>query len=297
MNARIVTFLVFLAVSLVAHADQAPKQQIAADFMASLKPQRGEVTLPNSIARLNLADGFAYLDAADSKRLIEDAWGNPPGSAKEVLGMIIPPTGSPLPNNGYGVVITYQEDGHVSDDDADKIDYGALLKDMQKGTESANEDRKKQGYEAMTLVGWAEPPHYDKAAHKLYWAKDLEVGGHHGLNYSIRVLGRKGVLEMNAVASMEQLASVKEAMKNVVSFAEFNDGSRYTDFNVSTDKVAAYGLAALVAGGIAAKTGLFAKLLLALVALKKFAILIFAAIAGFFGKLFKKKPQSGPFVN
>ena len=38
----------------------------------------------------------------------------------------------------------------------------------------------------------------------------------------------------------------------------FNDGKRYTDFDASTDKVAAYGLAALVAGVAAKKLGLLA---------------------------------------
>jgi len=39
---------------------------------------------------------------------------------------------------------------------------------------------------------------------------------------------------------------------------EFDEGKRYTDFNISTDKVAEYGLAALVAGVAAKKLGLFA---------------------------------------
>ena len=50
---------------------------------------------------------------------------------------------------------------------------------------------------------------------------------------------------------------------------EFNDGERYTDYNSKTDKTAAYGIGALVAGGIAAKAGLFAKLGALLLGLKK----------------------------
>jgi uncharacterized membrane-anchored protein len=130
----------------------------------------------------------------------------------------------------------------------------------------------------MTLVNWAEAPRYDKTSHKLYWAQELNTEGAPGntLNYNIRVLGRKGVLVLNAVASMAQLASIREEMKLVTAVSDFTPGNRYTDFNSSTDKVAEYGLAALVAGGVASKLGLFGKLLALLLAFKK---LIFIGVA------------------
>jgi len=295
MTRRTIALAALLIAATIARA-QAPAPQSPADFMASMKPQQGSIELPGGVAKLNLSDDFRYLSPGDTQKLIEQGWGNPPGSAAKTLGMLIPASKNPLERGGWGVVITYTEDGHVADDDADKIDYADLLKQMQEGATAANEERKKKGYPTVTLVGWAEPPHYDKSAHKIYWAKDLEFGdtGGHTLNYFIRVLGRKGVLELNAVAGMDQLDQVKRDMGQVIGFATFGDGNRYADFDASTDKVAAYGLAALVAGGIAAKAGLFAKLLAALVALKKFILLGVAAIAGFFGKLFKKKPASGP---
>src|SRR5436305_542860 len=76
----------------------------------------------------------------------------------------------------WAVVITYDEDGYVKDDDAAKIDYGDLLKKMQQGIRDENDERKRAGYPAVELVGWAEPPRYDSASHKLYWAKSLRFG-------------------------------------------------------------------------------------------------------------------------
>jgi uncharacterized membrane-anchored protein len=296
MKIRAFALLCLSLSAFVARADEPATQQSAADFMASLKPQSGVIELPGGAAKLHLSDDFRYLAPNDAQKLIEQGWGNPPGSAADTLGMLIPAAGNPLEQGGWGVVVTYTEDGHVADDDADKIDYTALLKQMQDEASKANAERSKKGFPTVSLVGWAEPPHYDASEHKIYWAKDLEFGdgGGHTLNYFIRVLGRKGVLELNAVSGMDQLARVKHDMQQVIGFADFSEGSRYTDFNASTDKVAAYGLAALVAGGIAAKAGLFAKLLVLLVAMKKFALLIVAAIAGFFGKLFKRKPANGP---
>ncbi|MEF3084030.1 DUF2167 domain-containing protein, partial [Luteimonas sp. SMYT11W] len=95
-----------------------------------------------------------------------------------------------------------------------------------------------------------------KDTHKLYWAKDLMVdGGEHSLNYNVRVLGREGVLNLNAIASMQQIEAIKKEMQQVTAFTEFTEGNRYTDFDSKTDKVAEYGLAALVAGGVASKLG------------------------------------------
>ncbi len=275
-------------------APPTPEQarQSAEQFMASLKPQHGSIKLPNDVATLQLPDDFYYLSPGDSERLITEGWGNPPGH--KTLGMIIPQAISPLEHGGWGVIITYRDDGHVSDEDANRIDYADLLKKMQAADEEANEERKKQGYSPVHLVGWAEPPSYDAQTHKMYWARDLRADNRKSdsLNYSIRVLGRKGVLELNAVAAMSDIATIKQEMPKVLAFTNFTDGNKYTDFNASTDKVAAYGLAALVAGGIAAKAGLFAKLGIMLLALKKFIIIGLIAIAGFFRKIFGGKSKS-----
>jgi len=159
---------------------------------------------------------------------------------------------------------------------------------MREDTDDANEERKKLGYEPVRLVGWAQPPHYDQGNKKLYWAKEIKFGSseEHTLNYNIRVLGREGVLELNAVAGMGQLSKVENEMQDVLTFANFNQGHRYADFDASTDHVAAYGLAALVGGAVAAKTGLLAKLLAMLIAAKKFLIAIVIGFVALVKRLF-----------
>jgi uncharacterized membrane-anchored protein len=70
-------------------------------------------------------------------------------------------------------------------------------------------------------------------------------------------------------------------MAKVIGFVEFSGGHRYADFIPGTDKVAEYGIAALIAGGLAAKAGLFKVLLGALIALKKLIVLGLVAAAAF----------------
>ena len=119
------------------------------------------------------------------------------------------------------------------DDDAEKIDYDSLLKDMQQGTRDHNVARTKAGYPAMELVGWAAPPRYDRTAKKMYWAKEFQVEGHdgHTLNYDIRILGRRGVLILSAIAGMGQLDEIKQATPQILSMVNFQQGSRYADFD------------------------------------------------------------------
>jgi len=277
--------LIFLAVG--AHAEpQTPEFASAKDFEQSLHFKRGHIVLPGGLAALDVPPSFRYLDPTDTERVLVDAWGNPPGS--QTLGMLFPTDVGPFAADAWGVVIEYSGDGHISDEDADAIDYDDLLARMREDTDDANEERKKLGYEPVSLLGWAQPPHYDQGNKKLYWAKEIKFGSseENTLNYNIRVLGREGVLELNAVAGMGQLSKVEQEMQDVLTFANFNQGHRYADFDASTDHVAAYGLAALVGGAVAAKTGLLAKLLAMLIAAKKFLVAIVIGFVALVKRLF-----------
>lgn len=272
------------------------KRITAEEFLASLKFQQGKITLPNNVATLNIPKTFRYLAPDDTERVLTMAWGNPSGSG--TLGMIFPSDAGPLDENGWGVVLTYDDSGYVSDKDADEIDYKELLSGMQEESQADNEERAKLGYSTVDLVGWAEQPAYDSSTHKMYWAKELRFEGNdfNTLNYNVRVLGRSGVLVLNAVAGMNQLGQVKNSMKDVTAFTNFLPGHRYEDFDASTDRVAEYGIAALIGGAAAAKIGLFAKIGALLIAAKKFLIIGLIAVVAVITSLVrkKKKPQTNP---
>ena len=260
----------------------------AEDFLAALKFQDGTINLPGDIASIRLGDDFRYLNPEDAERVLV-VWGNPPGS--DSAGMLVPRHVDLFGPSGWAVIISYEEDGYVSDEDADSIDYTEMLHNMQTQTEEENKQRVEAGYEAITLVGWAAPPHYDGSEKKLYWARELKFGAEdeNMLNYNIRVLGRKGVLVLNAVAGMSQLTIVETGMQEVLAITDFNSGHRYAEFDPDVDKVAAYGIGALVAGKLAANAGLFAKLGVMLVLVKKYIVLIIIAIGAVLSRFFKRK--------
>lgn len=257
--------------------------QALESFEKQIDYQQGEITLNGGIATIRLPQSFRFIGEGDSRQILTEFWGNPPEAASGVLGMLVPADLSPLSPEGWGIVLTFDESGYVDDKDATSIDFDALLKEMQEGTRAANEERSEAGFPTMDLVGWAEPPKYDSAAKKLYWAKELAIGEtpDHTLNYCIRILGRRGVLELNAVATMDQLAQIRPAAGEALAAVEFNEGHRHEDFVPGTDKVAAVGLAGLIVGAAAIKTGFLKMLFLGILAMKKFLIVGVIAIVAF----------------
>ncbi|MGP9822924.1 DUF2167 domain-containing protein [Ectopseudomonas khazarica] len=275
----------------VAEVDEDGQWSSTDAFVASLEFKSGRVVLGDDLATLNLPDSLVFLDSDNAQRLLVDGWGNPPGDVPP-LGMILPAGISPLADESWGVTVEYEDSGYVSDEDAADIDYGDMLEDMQSDMRESNAWREENGYETVQLVGWAAEPRYDAEGKKLHWAKELTFGDSdiNTLNYNIRVLGRKGVLVLNFVANMDQLAEIEANVPAVLAATEFNPGQRYAEFNPDLDTVAAYGLGALVAGKLAAKTGLVAMLL---VLLKKFWF-IPVVLFGWLGKrlgLRKKDPS------
>jgi uncharacterized membrane-anchored protein len=278
-----------------AQNDQLTAAQIK-ELAQNLKYKQGTVSIKDGLATFDVPTNFVFLDAADAKTVLVKFWGNPPEQVDDTLGLLMPAGLGPLDDGAWAVTISYSDDGYVKDNDAAKINYDDLLKKMQADVQDHNKARTDKGYAAIHLVGWATPPHYDAATHKLYWAKDIKFDGadEDTLNYDIRILGRHGVLVLTAVAAMPQLPEIEKQTPAILGMVDFNQGNRYADFNPKVDKVAAYGIAALVAGGIAAKLGLFKLLLVFLVAAKKFIIIAVAAAAAWFRKIFKGRKDVPP---
>jgi uncharacterized membrane-anchored protein len=260
--------------------------------------QTGKIDINNGLATLDVPPGYKYLDAKQSQYVLHKVWNNPPDSSS--LGMLFPEDATPYSENVYAIDITYIEDGHIKDDDAKDFDYEELLKQMQEDVKSENPERVKQGYQAIELAGWASTPFYDAENHKIHWAKDFIFEGDsvHTLNYNILALGRKGYLKLNVIGDMTVLPQVKKDVNKIISSVSYTAGNTYADFDPELDKVAAYGLTALVAGKVLAKAGFFAILL----KFGKFIVIgLIAAFAAFRKKLFGKKeaepqPQQEPVV-
>lgn len=254
----------------------------------SFKYESGKITLSEGEGILNVPKGFKFLNAAQTQDVLSNLWGNP--EDKSVLGSLVPDGKGVTQSNSWMFVISYRGDGFVKDDDAGDIDYDDLLKTMKEDVQAENAERKKGGYPEVQLVGWASKPYYDNNLKVLHWAKELKFGTDEAntLNYDLRVLGRKGMYNISAVAGMDELAEVKASIPGVLKSVEFNEGHKYLDFDADTDTVAAWTIGGLVAGKVLAKVGFFA-------IIAKFGKIIFLAIAAGFAAIrkffFGKKNQ------
>lgn len=281
MKNLILTLVLLLSITSNGFAEKEPKEVLDSAQLAyqkiekGLKYETGEVKIGSNLATIKIPTGFRFLDAKQAEYIVYDVWGNPKGDESKLYGMIVPEKVGVTEDNGWAFVLEYDDMGFVKDDDADKINYDDMLKEMQSEETATNEARKKMGFSAVHMVGWAQKPYYDKEKKVLHWAKEIAFAGSedHTLNYNIRVLGRKGVLVLNAVGAMNRLPDINQNIANVLSSVQFSEGSRYADFTPSTDKVAAWTIGGLVAGKVLAKVGLFA-------IIAKFGKLIFLAIAG-----------------
>jgi uncharacterized membrane-anchored protein len=270
------------------------------EILRTLDFRSGTITLGDDLATINLSERFRYIDSSDAQTFLSTIWDNPPGIGARSLGMIIPVDVSPLANEGWGVVVSYEPSGHVRDDDANKIDYDALLREMQDATKKRNQQRTAAGYPSLELVGWARPPYYDAKDKKLYWAKRLRSsdGKTDSLNYDVRILGRSGVLTLNILGDIDGLQKIDREIPGLLDMVSFKTGNLYSEFNPSRDKAASYRVAGLIAGGVLEKLGFFEGLLVFLLASKKLVA------AGFFGGIgalwiglkavFRRRSQARP---
>lgn len=191
----------------------------------------------------------------------------------------------------WGAHFSFRDDGYVKDDD--KIDAPALLQNIKDGTEAANKARRERGWDEMAVTGWQTPPHYDTQSNRLEWAvggKDLKTNSD-VVNFNTRILGRGGVMSAVLIADPRDLTAATNEFKSTLSGFSYSSGQRYGDYKPG-DKIAKYGLAALVTGGaaaIAVKTGLWKVIVGAAIAGWKFVVAGFVAVFGAIAKRFKRK--------
>lgn len=264
------------------YTEDAVKQLSVLDF------KQGKVLVGKGLAIFDVPQNYYFLDAKDAEIVLSEFWGNPPDGG--ALGMIFPADVTPFDGDTWGLEISFDDIGYVSDEDAEEYDYSELLKTMKSDTGAGNEWRIENNYERIELVGWAAEPFYNKQARHLYWAKELKFGDSetNTLNFNIRALGRKGVLVMNFISDMAVLDQVEKATPDILAMVEFTDGNKYADFNPSLDKVAAVGIGGLIAGKVLAKTGL---LVTGLLIFKKFWFILLLPLFWLKNKVFGSRQK------
>ena len=286
-------FLLLLAQAAAAQDAQPeaadPGQAVRREFEAARQGlqaarQAGPLDIPLlRQATLHLPAGYAFVGNPAASRFVA-AMGNPVD--ERFLGLVLPARDG----EDWIVAASFEKSGYVKDDDAKNWNTDDMLKSLREGAEDINRSRAGHGIPELELLGWAEPPAYDAAAHRLVWAlaigdKGAPAGRPQSVNYNTHALGREGYISLNLVTSRDELARRKPIAQELLAALDFNPGKRYEDFNADTDHAAEFGLAALVGGALVAKKfGLFALAGLFVAKFGKIAAIAAAALFGIFGR-------------
>jgi uncharacterized membrane-anchored protein len=248
-------------------------------LLANHKKITGPGTAEMNNSYFNIPQGYLFTDGDGARTLLE-AMGNFTNGSEQ--GLLF------SPDREWFVVFEFSDDGYVKDDEKDELDADKMLKAIKEGNEAANEERQRRGMPALHVLGWEQPPRYNETTHNLEWATRAESEGALSVNYNTRLLGRRGVMEVTLVCEPAILAATLPHYQTMLASFSYRPGETYAEFRQG-DKIAQYGLAALVLGGAAAgaaKLGLFAWLAVFLKKAWKLVAVAVAAIAAAIGKLF-----------
>lgn len=242
-------------------------------------------------AAIDLPKDYVFYPEKSGRQIMEKM-GNTAGDT--FVGLIAPAGGG-----DWFVILQYEPSGHISDEDARNWNADKLLSDVREGTEAQNERWRKEGAPELEVVGWAEKPHYDAVTRRLVWSIEAREKGQKDnsqniVNYRTLMLGREGYVSMTMVSPLATVATDKTFVNLLLSKLDFTKGKKYADFDIKTDKVAEYGLAALIAGVAVKKLGLIA--VITAFALKFAKVIGLAVIGGLaaFRRFFRRKQPTAP---
>ena len=290
-----VAALVALFVALPTRAQPASEEARRAELeAASQAAQAAQVAGPAEVKLreqgvIKLPEGYVWIPEQAAAGLMR-AMGNTVDS--RLLGLVFP-----AGEGDWMMVAEYEPSGYVKDDDARDWNVDDLFQSLKDGTDEANKERRERGFPELEITGWAERPNYDAATHRLIWSlsakhKGASDEGPQTINYNTYALGREGYVSLNLITDSQAVGHDKRHAQAMLAALDFNEGKRYADFDASTDRVAEYGLAALVGGIAAKKLGFFAVLAAFFAKFAKVILLGGAAVIGLVVKLFKRNPSS-----
>jgi uncharacterized membrane-anchored protein len=273
-------------------AEAPPKTREEAYERAGVKLVQGPKTVAlGKTAEIKLPEGYHFVGPDSLDRFFELTRNT--RSGKEV-GVVLAP-------NDWTMFFDYDDVGYVKDDEKDELNGDKLMKSMTDNQEAANEQRKERGWDEMRLKGWATSPHYDQSTNNLKWAFNLS-SSQDGfkeiwVNGNIRLLGRGGVMNVTLVSDAANFKAAEvEADQLLGGGFSYVSGQKYAEFKAG-DKIAEYGLAALVLGGgvaAAAKMGLLAKFAAFFGKAWKFVVAALVVVGAGIKKLMNKVTRAQP---
>lgn len=291
------------ALAPVANAQEASDTAAKRKLFESIKwAEAGTTGRLGDVGTLKVPPGCQFTEAEGAKTFMLVSENTPSGQEVGALYCETQVQGNPADVRRWFVTYEFDPSGYVKDDEKSSLDATKMLETMQEQQSEANEERKRRGWDELNIAGWIRAPYYDEKTHNLTWAMRVVAPGDTSVNHSVRLLGRRGVLKVDLVSGPATFERALPVFNDLIASTSFAPGQKYSEWR-DGDKVAEYGLTALVAGGAGAaamKLGLFGKLWKVIASLfvaawKAIAVAIAAISAKFkswFGKKETKEEES-----
>lgn len=266
-----------------ANADQQAEAQAQWDaFLDSLGWVTDGAGELNEWASIDIPYGYRYLNGEDASKLMQ-AYGNLPADYE---GMIA------TDDLGWLVLFQFDPTGYVKDDEKDELNADKLLAQMKERQEAGNQYRREQGLEPMYIDGWAMEPRYNERTNNLEWGLLLRSGDNPNqfVNYETKLLGREGVMEVTLICDVQDMDMILPTYQDLLLGHQYKEGKSYAEYREG-DKIAEYGLTALIAGGAlygAAKLGFLGTILAFGKKFLKFIIIGLVAVGAGIKKFFDR---------
>jgi uncharacterized membrane-anchored protein len=178
------------------------------------------------------------------------------------------------------LLFSYTDSGYVKTDDWTKVDPDKFIKEIRENYKLSNETRKKNGQPTIMDVTWNKKPYLDDTLNSVYYALNVEWSNNtSSVEGTAIILGREGYTTANYVGGDQGYS--ESMLLNLSKMHKFNATKEYKDWK-SGDKVAAAGIAALLASTLGVKFLKPGILAVVAIFLKKFWFIIFIPLIWLF---------------
>ena len=178
------------------------------------------------------------------------------------------------------LLFSYTDSGYVKTDDWTKVDTDKFIKEIRENYKLDNETRKKNGQLTIMDVTWHKIPYLDDTFNSVYYALNVEWSNNtSSVEGTAIIIGREGYTTANYVGGDQGYS--ESMLLNLSKMHKFNATKEYKDWK-SGDKVAAAGIAALLASTLGVKFLKPGILAVVAIFLKKFWFIIFIPLIWLF---------------
>lgn len=276
---RILTVSVVLLLAIPGIARAADATQEDSPTVKEIKAMHwmrsGDLHFDRSHSTLSLPAGFAGVAGGDAVRFDELINGSKDEKTEGIL----------LSKNDDTVFFQFIESGYVTIDDWESLDPTAMINSIRENTEESNAVRRQHGLKPLHVKGWLHPPSFDRPTKTVFWAISIDRDNGSALVNSVALrLGRTGYEKIIWAAEPEAFTAAGGTLDPMLRAHSYDAGQRYED-HAAGDKLAGYGVAALVGAVAGAKLAKVAAAGGALLLFKKFWFLVLAPIALFYRKI------------